>query len=115
MAGRGEQISFTHNRIGAAVLTGLPMGSVLGRGGKFNVDSPAFTPSTPPKNLITPKAAGAPPFTPKGEYYLSIQSTSGACRVNIARLIRSGNHTDTASVSRQHGVRTILRYEIRSF
>jgi hypothetical protein len=39
--------------------------SSLGRG-KFNVDSPAFTPSTPPKNLISPKAADAAPFTPRG-------------------------------------------------
>lgn len=37
----------------------------LGRG-KFNVDSPSFTPSTPPKNLMSPKAADAAPFTPKG-------------------------------------------------
>ncbi|KAI5783600.1 zinc finger CCCH type domain-containing protein [Geopyxis carbonaria] len=40
-------------------------GNSLGRG-KFNVDSPSFTPSTPPKNVISPKAADAAPFTPKG-------------------------------------------------
>ncbi|KAG0135307.1 hypothetical protein HOY82DRAFT_480335, partial [Tuber indicum] len=38
--------------------------SSTGRG-KFNVDSPSFTPATPPKKTISPKAADAAPFTPK--------------------------------------------------
>ncbi|CUS10682.1 unnamed protein product [Tuber aestivum] len=33
--------------------------------GKFNVDSPSFTPATPPKKTISPKTADAAPFTPK--------------------------------------------------
>ncbi|KAL7274863.1 PAB-dependent poly(A)-specific ribonuclease subunit 3 [Rhizina undulata] len=33
--------------------------------GKFNVDSPTFTPATPTKTMISPKAADAAPFTPK--------------------------------------------------
>ncbi|TGZ78965.1 hypothetical protein EX30DRAFT_126370 [Ascodesmis nigricans] len=37
----------------------------LGRG-KFNVESPSFTPQTPPRNVMSPKAADAAPFTPKG-------------------------------------------------
>ncbi|KAH0614057.1 uncharacterized protein H6S33_005943 [Morchella sextelata] len=33
--------------------------------GKFNVDSPSFTPATPPKKTISPNVADAAPFTPK--------------------------------------------------
>jgi len=50
----------------------------LGRG-KFNVDSPSFTPSTPPKNIISPKTVDAAPFTPRG--------SNGKCYSHLVPLL----------------------------
>lgn len=59
----GKGCSFNHDPHSQKP-PGLNGVNSLGRG-KFNVDSPSFTPSTPPKNAMTPKIADAAPFTPQ--------------------------------------------------
>lgn len=52
--------------------------------GKFNVDSPSFTPATPPKKTISPNIADAAPFTPKHSTGNTLSRTSsGASRADV--------------------------------
>lgn len=52
--------------------------------GKFNVDSPSFTPATPPKKTISPNVADAAPFTPKhGTGNTLSRTSSGASRADV--------------------------------
>lgn len=52
--------------------------------GKFNVDSPSFTPATPPKKTISPNAADAAPFTPKHSAGNTLsRANSGASRADV--------------------------------
>lgn len=52
--------------------------------GKFNVDSPSFTPATPPKKTISPNAADAAPFTPKHSASNTLsRANSGASRADV--------------------------------